>query len=114
MSYIELVPDGALPEVCAADRERFGYVPNFIRFFAHRPEAYGAWKQLNRAIKQTMDERRYELATLAAARRLRSSYCSPRLAATSTGASPDADDATQCRKARRTAAPAIRSRDGRR
>jgi uncharacterized peroxidase-related enzyme len=75
MSYVELIPDGALPEVCAADRERFGYVPNLSRLFAHRPEAYAAWKQLNGAIKETMDERRYELATLAAARRLRSSYC---------------------------------------
>lgn len=32
--------------------------------------------QLNTAIKAGMDLRRYELATLAAARRLRSSYCS--------------------------------------
>jgi alkylhydroperoxidase family enzyme len=31
--------------------------------------------QLNTAIKEGMDLRRYELATLAAARRLRSSYC---------------------------------------
>ena len=36
---------------------------------------YAAWQQLNGAIKQTADLRRYELATLAAARRLRSSYC---------------------------------------
>jgi uncharacterized peroxidase-related enzyme len=32
--------------------------------------------QLNGSIKATMDMRRYELATLAAARRLRSTYCS--------------------------------------
>jgi uncharacterized peroxidase-related enzyme len=32
--------------------------------------------QLNGSIKATMDQRRYELATLAAARRLRSTYCS--------------------------------------
>jgi uncharacterized peroxidase-related enzyme len=36
---------------------------------------YAAWRQLNGAIKAGMDERRYELATIAAARRLRSSYC---------------------------------------
>jgi len=35
-----------------------------------------AWGELNAAIKAGMDLRRYELATLAAARRLRSSYCS--------------------------------------
>jgi alkylhydroperoxidase family enzyme len=44
--------------------------------FADRPEVFDAWVQLNTAIKANMDLRRYELATLAAARRLRSSYCS--------------------------------------
>jgi alkylhydroperoxidase family enzyme len=43
--------------------------------FTARPEVYAAWLQLNGAIKSGMDLRRYELATLAAARRLRSSYC---------------------------------------
>ena len=43
--------------------------------FAERPEVFAAWVQLNTAIKARMDLRRYELATLAAARRLRSSYC---------------------------------------
>ncbi len=49
---------------------------NFERAFAERPEVYAAWRELNGAIKAGMDLRRYELATLAAARRLRSSYCS--------------------------------------
>jgi uncharacterized peroxidase-related enzyme len=49
---------------------------NYERAFAHRPEVYAAWAQLNGAIKAQMDPRRYELATLAAAQRLRSSYCS--------------------------------------
>ena len=48
---------------------------NYERAFAERPEVYAAWVQLNGAIKAGMDLRRYELATLAAARRLRSSYC---------------------------------------
>ena len=49
---------------------------NLERLFLLRPEAYAAWRQLVTAVKSTSDERRYELATLAAARRLRSSYCS--------------------------------------
>jgi alkylhydroperoxidase family enzyme len=49
---------------------------NFERAFEQRSEVYAAWQQLNGAIKAGMDLRRYELATLAAARRLRSSYCS--------------------------------------
>ena len=52
-----------------------GFVPNFARAFSRRPEVYAAWRQLNGAIKAGMDLRRYELATLAAAKRLRSSYC---------------------------------------
>ena len=48
---------------------------NHERAFANRREVYAAWQQLNGAIKEQMDLRRYELATLAAARRLRSSYC---------------------------------------
>jgi uncharacterized peroxidase-related enzyme len=48
---------------------------NYERGFEQRPAVYAAWAQLNGAIKAGMDLRRYELATLAAARRLRSSYC---------------------------------------
>jgi alkylhydroperoxidase family enzyme len=49
---------------------------NMERAFEQRPEVFAAWQQLNGSIKAGMDLRRYELATLAAARRLRSSYCS--------------------------------------
>ena len=49
---------------------------NFERAFESHPEVFAAWQQLNGAIKAGMDLRRYELATLAAAQRLRSSYCS--------------------------------------
>ena len=50
--------------------------PNHARVFAQRPAVYAAWQQLNGAVKESMDPRRYELATVAAALRLRSSYCS--------------------------------------
>jgi len=49
--------------------------PNLVRAFAFRPDVLLAWQRLNGAIKDSADLRRYELATLAAARRLRSSYC---------------------------------------
>jgi uncharacterized peroxidase-related enzyme len=57
------------------DREAFADLPNFTRAFSLRPDVYACWRQLNGAIKANMDLRRYELATVAAARRLRSSYC---------------------------------------
>ena len=59
-----------------ANRLPAGYVPNFVHTFAARPAVFEAWKQLNGAIKASMDLRRYELATLAAATALKSSYCS--------------------------------------
>jgi alkylhydroperoxidase family enzyme len=49
---------------------------NYERAFEERPGVFAAWVQLNTAIKANMDLRRYELVTLAAARQLRSSYCS--------------------------------------
>lgn len=51
-------------------------VPNYERAFGEHPAVYAAWQQLNAAIKAGMDLRRYELATLATAQALRSSYCS--------------------------------------
>lgn len=49
---------------------------NYERAFETRPDVYAAWRALLTAIKANMDLRRYELATFAAAQRLRSSYCS--------------------------------------
>jgi len=49
---------------------------NYERAFEARPDVYAAWRELLGAIRANMDPRRYELATLAAAQELRSSYCS--------------------------------------
>ena len=79
MTFIETVPEGGAPEPVArlyqTDRDAEGRVPNYTRAFSLHPELYEAWRGLNKAAKQNMDPRRYELATLAAARRRRSSYC---------------------------------------
>jgi len=49
---------------------------NFERAFENRPDVYAAWGGLITSVRENMDFRRYELATFAAAQRLRSSYCS--------------------------------------
>jgi alkylhydroperoxidase family enzyme len=49
---------------------------NFERAFEERPGVYAAWRGLVTAILENMELRRYELATFAAAQRLRSTYCS--------------------------------------
>src|SRR5206468_7707384 len=79
MAFIDQIGDGeAAPDATKLferDRAALGYVPNYTRVFAHRPTVYEAWLQLKDAIAASMDPRRYELATVAAARRIRSSYC---------------------------------------
>lgn len=51
------------------------YIPNYLRVFALRPDAYAGWEKLAGSVRDGMDLRRYELVTLAAARRLGSDYC---------------------------------------
>jgi len=79
MPFIETVPKEEAPPVLAelyeADRQKFGYVPNLTRAFSLRPGVYAAWRELIGQIQAGMELRRYELATVAAAGRLRSSYC---------------------------------------
>jgi uncharacterized peroxidase-related enzyme len=79
MTFIDTVPeDRATGDVAAmyeTDRQVFGHLPNLTKGFSLRPDVYAAWRQLNGAVKGNMDLRRYELATVAAASRLRSSYC---------------------------------------
>jgi uncharacterized peroxidase-related enzyme len=58
------------------EREFWGYIPNYTMIFSHRPAVMEGWKQLIDSIRSGLDRRQYELATLAAARALKSSYCS--------------------------------------
>jgi uncharacterized peroxidase-related enzyme len=53
----------------------WGYVPNYAAAFVSRPEVARAWLALSAAVREGMDRRRYELATIAAARALRNTYC---------------------------------------
>lgn len=80
MSFINLISEqeatGETAAIYAENRQSMGYVPNHARAFSLRPEVCRAWQQLNKAIRSAGDLRRFELATLAAARKLRSSYCS--------------------------------------
>ncbi|HJW60966.1 MAG TPA: carboxymuconolactone decarboxylase family protein, partial [Actinomycetota bacterium] len=80
MAFIEPIPEedaeGATAEMYAADLDEDGYVGNSTKAFGHRPAVFAAWRQLGTTIGGAMDRRRYELATVAAARVLRSSYCS--------------------------------------
>ncbi|MCE8015473.1 peroxidase-related enzyme [Halomonas sp. MCCC 1A17488] len=80
MSYIETIDperaEGEVREMYQRQQAHFGYLPNYARVFCHRPEVMNRWAALIAAIRRPMDARRYELATLAAARALGNTYCS--------------------------------------
>ena len=79
MTFIKTIPEdqasGLLAELYDEERTDDGYVWNGTKAFSHRPEVRAGWERFMGSIAANMDHRRYELATLAAARRLRSSYC---------------------------------------
>jgi uncharacterized peroxidase-related enzyme len=77
--FIE-APDESTLDADVADwyekqRAAWGYLPNYAAAFATRPDVAEAWNGLNNAIRANMERRRFELATIAAARALRSTYC---------------------------------------
>lgn len=60
----------------ARQQSAWGFVPNYAKVFCYRPEVMARWGQLQAEIRRTIDVRRFELITLAAALELRSSACS--------------------------------------
>jgi uncharacterized peroxidase-related enzyme len=67
--------DGDVATWYQRQREAWGYLPNYAPAFATRPDVAEAWNTLNNTIRRPMDRRRFELATIAAARAYRSTYC---------------------------------------
>ena len=80
MAFIRTIPpsdaEGAAREMYRNVQERLGYIPNWAEAFSLRPGVRDGWVALLRSIQSNLSVRSYELATLAAARALRSSYCS--------------------------------------
>jgi uncharacterized peroxidase-related enzyme len=68
--------EGPVRDMYQQVQSRFGYVPNWAQAFSLRPGVLDGWTALLRSIQSNLSVRCYELATLAAARALRSSYCS--------------------------------------
>jgi uncharacterized peroxidase-related enzyme len=52
-----------------------GSAENWRKVYARRPDVLEAWSTLRDAISGRMDQRRYELVTMVAAQKMRSSYC---------------------------------------
>jgi uncharacterized peroxidase-related enzyme len=71
----EDVAEGEVAEYYAGQRAAWGFLPNYAPAFSSRPEVARAWNALNLAVRGGMDRRRFEIATIAAARARRSTYC---------------------------------------
>ncbi len=67
--------EGDLAQYYRTQRAAWGFLPNYAAAFSTRPDVAQAWNALNSAIRDGMDRRRFEIATIAAARALRSTYC---------------------------------------
>jgi alkylhydroperoxidase/carboxymuconolactone decarboxylase family protein YurZ len=78
MAFIREIPVeeaiGEVREAYESDLKALGYVANYTKVFALRPEVRAAWGSLIQAVRSTMDARRYELITFASASQLRCSY----------------------------------------
>jgi uncharacterized peroxidase-related enzyme len=80
MPYLQTVPpedaSGEVKAMYDQDLAAQGYVANYTQAFSVRPDVLQGWLALKDAITSGMDPRLYELATVAAATAIRSSYCS--------------------------------------
>ena len=80
MAFIRTIPpasaEGPVREMYEQAKARLGYVPNWAQAFSLRPAVLDGWAGLLRSITENLPTRTYELATVAAARALRSTYCS--------------------------------------
>ncbi len=80
MAFIKTTPpadaEGEVREMYERQEAHYGYVPNYAKVFCHRPEILSLWGALLSEIQRSLDKRRFELVTFAAAHALRSTYCS--------------------------------------
>jgi uncharacterized peroxidase-related enzyme len=80
MPYLQTVPPreaaGEVKALYDTDLAAQGFVANYTQAFSLRPEVLRGWQALKEAITAGMEPRLYELATVAAATAIRSSYCS--------------------------------------
>jgi uncharacterized peroxidase-related enzyme len=80
MPFVHTIPpsaaDGAVREMYDKVLAEQGQIPNWAHLFTLRPGVREGWVGLLGSIRPHLSLRRYELVTIAAARALRSSYCS--------------------------------------
>ncbi len=77
--FIDVVTEdaatGGTADYYAEQRAGWGFLPEYVYAFGGRPDVAAAWNTLSVAIRSGMERRLFELATLGAARALRSTAC---------------------------------------
>ncbi len=80
MAFIRTIPpadaEGPVREMYERTQARYGSLPNWAQVFSLRPGVLEGWITLLNSIRSNLSVRAYELSTLAAARAVRSTYCS--------------------------------------
>jgi uncharacterized peroxidase-related enzyme len=71
----EEAADADLADYYDRQRTAWGFLPNYAGAFSTRPDVARAWDLLNATVRGGMDRRCFEIATIAAARARRSTYC---------------------------------------
>jgi uncharacterized peroxidase-related enzyme len=74
-STAESEATGDLASWYAGQRKAWGYLPNYAPIFSTRPEVAHGWSTLSGSVRDGMDRRVFELATVAASRALACTYC---------------------------------------
>ena len=79
MAFIQTIPvseaTGEVLELYQRQQGPYGYLPNYAKVFCYRPEVMKAWANLQITIRQHLDQKSFELITLAAAQAIHNSYC---------------------------------------
>ncbi len=58
--------EGDLRELFEQHQRKLGFVPNYVRAFSLRPDAYRAWGEFLKVLRGKMRLRQYELIVIAA------------------------------------------------
>lgn len=67
--------EGEVRAMYERQQKAWGFVPNYAKVFSRRPEVLARWARLLAEIRRPMDDRRFELATFAAAHELKNTAC---------------------------------------
>lgn len=67
---------GAAHEMYQRQENHWGYIPNYVTAFSHRPEVLARWGRMLAEVRRPVNDYRFELVTFVVARLLQHTACS--------------------------------------